>query len=129
VNPREIVRATFEGRPRDRLPVAVPYSFLMHREHWQEITGEPPWTYHRWLYADPGAHVDGYRLLRRALPFDILEPVGAPTRQERECVRVERRAEGCFVVNTRTGESRRVSEDLPHMEGGGERAEARVHAP
>jgi len=118
VTSRDLVLSMFEGEGAQRFPVAIPYAPLTHREHWEEITGEPAWTWHRWRYADPDEHLKGYLALDSALPFDILEPIGAPSPEVRERTRVEKRAEGCFVVDTRTGEQQRVSEDLHHMEPG-----------
>ena len=112
---KELMYAAFDGSPRDRFPVVVPYTTLLQREHWEEVMGEPPWTYHRWLYADPEDHVRAYRELDQALPFDLIEPVGAAPRATREHIRVQRRQDGPYVIHTRTGEARRVSEDLAHM--------------
>ena len=107
--------AVFGGRRPDRLPVTISYTPLMQREHWEEITGQPAWTWHRWCYTSPDEHLEGYRELDKALPLDVIEPLDAPPLEVREHTRVVRRPGGCSIVNTRTGEERWVTEDLAHV--------------
>jgi len=118
VTSKQLMYAVFQGGRPDRFPVSISYTPLMQREHWQEITGEPPWTWHRWCIADPDEHVKAYLKLDKVLPLDILEPLDAPSHEERQALRVKKRADGCYRVNTRTGEEQRLCEDLAHMAPG-----------
>jgi len=81
------------------------------------LTGKPAWTYYQWLYASPDEHLEGYRILASQLPFDWLEPVGAPSREEREVTQFEERGGKHFQINTRTGDAWELNEDLPHRAG------------
>ena len=83
---KERVHAALEGRPVDRLPVAVLYSYLYHLDHFSELTGRPQWEAHKWTCAPTEEHLRVYRQLIRLTPFDVLEPLRAPSREERENV-------------------------------------------
>ena len=109
--------AALEGKSLQRFPVVTNYTQLMQCDHWTELTGQPPWTYYQWLYAKPEEHLEGYRVLDSKLPFDWLEPVGAPSREEREVTRFQERDGKHFAVSTRTGAAWELNEDLPHRAG------------
>lgn len=109
--------AALDGEAPKSLPVVTNYTQIMQCDHWTELTGQPPWTYYEWLYASPEEHLDGYRILDDKLPFDWLEPVGAPSREEREAVRFEERNGKHFGVNTKTGHAWELNLDLPHRAG------------
>lgn len=117
MNSRELMLAAFDGAPTERFPVCVPYLHLMQREHWAEIYGESPWHYYEWARADPDEHVKGYRRLVEALPFDVIGSIGAPPPEVRGRSVVQKRGDGCFITDRKTGEQRKVTEDLAHMEG------------
>lgn len=114
---KECILAALSGEIPQRFPVVTPYSHLMQCDHWTELTGKPPWTYYQWLYAMPEEHLEGYRILASKLPFDWLEPVGAPSREERIVARFEKRDGKHFLVNTHTGSAWELNEDLPHRAG------------
>ena len=111
---KQYMLSALEGRVPERFPVVTPYSYLMQCDHWTELTGQPPWTYYQWLYASPEEHLDGYRILASRLPFDWLEPVEAPSLEEREAAGFEERDGKHFQVNTHTGHAWELNEDLPH---------------
>jgi len=117
VTSKQCMLAALEGKLPQRFPVVTPYSYLMQCDHWTELTGQPPWTYYQWLYATPEVHLEGYRVLACKLPFDWLEPVEAPSREEREAVRFEARDGKYFLINTRTGAIWELNVDLPHRAG------------
>jgi uroporphyrinogen-III decarboxylase len=81
---KERVHAALEGRAVDRMPVAVLYSNLYHLDHFSELTGRPQWEAHKWTHAPPEEHLRTYRQLLRLTPFDLLEPLRAPSREDRE---------------------------------------------
>ena len=109
--------AALSGKTPQRVPVVIPYSYFMQCEHWTELTGKPPWTYYQWLHSTPEEHLEGYRILLSKLPFDWLEPVWAPSREEREAATFEERDGKHFEINTRTGDAWELNEDLPHRAG------------
>lgn len=114
---KQCMLTALSGKVPKRFPVVTPYSHLMQCDHWTELTEQPPWTYYQWLYARPETHLEGYRVLARKLPFDWLEPVEAPSREEREATRFEERDGKHFRINTRTGAVSQLNEDLPHRSG------------
>jgi hypothetical protein len=93
---RERMLAVLDGRPTDRLPVAVPYIFLYQYDHWKELTGQQPWEVLAWLHAAPEKHIKGYRHLFDKVPFDICQPWEAPTRERRERIAYVQRPDGYF---------------------------------
>jgi len=114
---KQCLLTALEGKIPQRFPVVTPYSYLMQCDHWTELTGQPPWTYYQWLYSTPEEHLEGYRILLSQLPFDWLEPVWAPSREERDAVAFEERDGRYFQINTRTGDAWELNEDLPHRAG------------
>ncbi|MHB9110775.1 MAG: uroporphyrinogen decarboxylase family protein [Armatimonadota bacterium] len=78
------VRAALAGEPVDRFPVTALYNFLYHQDHFSELTGRPPWELHRWLNASPEEHIATYRIMLDQAPFEILQPQGAPSHEQRE---------------------------------------------
>jgi len=78
------VRAALAGEPVDRFPVTALYNFLYHQDHFAELTGRPAWELHRWLSAPPEEHLATYRTMFEQAPFEILQPQGAPSREQRE---------------------------------------------
>jgi len=117
ITSKECMLAALSGKTPQRFPVVTPYSYLMQCDHWTELTGKPPWTYYQWLYSTPEEHLEGYRILASKLPFDWLEPVGAPSRAERDVASFEEQYGKHFMVNARTGDAWELNEDLPHRAG------------
>jgi len=115
---RERVSAAIKGRPVDRFPVAVPYIMLLQCDHWCEITGRPAWTYYDWLIQDPAEHVRAYEDFDQRLPFDILQPHRALTRQRREALEVVHQGGKHYYHDRRSGEMSLLNEDLPHSQSG-----------
>jgi len=107
---RNRVRAAIEGRRVDRLPVAVPYHGLFQRDLWQELSGQSPWRYTAWLYVSPEEHIKIFRRVCERAPFDICEPLSAPTREERDQVEFVRRTDGCFRHDKRTDTWKRIDD-------------------
>ena len=114
---KQLMLTALEGGTTKPFPVVTNYTFLMQCDHWTELTGQPAWTYYKWLYASPEEHLEGYRILDAKLPFDWLEPMGAPSREQREAVKFEERDGKYFGVNTRTGDAWELNLDLPHRAG------------
>ena len=81
---KQRVDAALEGRPVDRLPVALLYYPLYQQDHFVELTGRPEWELHRWLAAEPSEHTRSYLDMAAQTPFDMLEPQCALSREERE---------------------------------------------
>ncbi len=81
---KERVHAALEGRPVDRCPVTSVYNFLYHQDHFSELTGLPAWRLHEWLAATPDAHVETFARIHEQVPFELLQPHGAPARAWRE---------------------------------------------
>lgn len=115
---RERVYHVLEGRPVDRFPVAVPYIMLLQEDHWCELTQQPAWTFYEWLIQDPAEHVKVYLDFDQQLPFDILQPVRAAPRAEREALEVVEREGRYYYHNRRTGEMELLILDLHQRHGG-----------
>lgn len=84
MTPRRRVHAALEGRPVDRFPVTSLYHYLYVQDHFAELTGRPQRELWRWLYAPPEQHLSLYRELVETVPFEVLQPQPARTREERE---------------------------------------------
>jgi uroporphyrinogen-III decarboxylase len=81
---KERVHAALEGRPVDRTPATTLYNYLYHGDHFAELTGRPPWELWMWKYADPDEHLETYKAIVQAAPFETLQPQPAPSREARE---------------------------------------------
>jgi len=110
--------AAIEGQPLDRFPVAVPYIFLLQCDHWCEITGQPAWTYYAWQIQDPAEHVRAYADFDEKLPFDVLQPWVAMSRERREALEIVHQDGKHYYRDRRTGEMTWLNDDLPHSQGG-----------
>jgi len=84
MNEKERLHATLEGKPVDRLPVTVLYNMLYHNDHFNELTGQPPWQWAQWLYSEPEEHLRLFSAIHEKAPFEILQPHTAPPREERQ---------------------------------------------
>ena len=84
MNEKERLHATLEGKPVDRLPVTVLYNMLYHNDHFNELTGQPPWQWAQWLYSEPEEHLRLFSAIHEKAPFEILQPHMAPPREERQ---------------------------------------------
>ncbi len=96
---KERVHAALEGRPVDRAPVTTLYHMLYHQDHFAELTGQPWWEQWEWRYAHPQEHLATYRKMVEAAPFELLQPQGAPSREERENTQVVQRDGEWFLHN------------------------------
>jgi len=118
VTEKERMSAALEAGRLDRFPVVVPYVFLLQCDHWCELTGQPAWTYHAWLVQEPAQHVKEYERFDAQLPFDILQPQWAPSREWRESVEVVHEGDKHYFKDRRTGKLHLLNEDLPHLAAG-----------
>ena len=84
MNSKKRVYAALEGKPVDRFPVTVLYNHLYHCDHFTELTGKPPQKLAVWRHAQPEEHIKIYKLLVEKVPFEILQPLSAPSRQKRD---------------------------------------------
>jgi uroporphyrinogen-III decarboxylase len=92
-----------EGRAVDRMPVTVLYNQLYYRDHFAELTGRPAWEMHRWIYADPEAHLSLYRRMIEQAPFEVLQPQPAPSRGSRANLEFVARDGAVFAHNKSRG--------------------------
>lgn len=88
MNSREWMYAAIEGRKLDKFPAIAPYVMLSNADHWVEVTGEPVWKFYEWTYAEPPVHAAGYAPFYEVMPFDIFQPWWAPSREDRESIKV-----------------------------------------
>lgn len=92
---RERVLAALEGKPVDRTPVTVPYATLYQEDHFGELTGRPGWQWGRWLNSPPDEYCRVFQEIHAKAPFEMVQPHGAPSAEERENVEfVERGGQG-----------------------------------
>lgn len=88
MNSREWVYAAIEGRKLEQFPVIAPYTMLSNADHWVQVTGGPVWKFYEWCYAEPSRHAQGYQPFYDAMPFDWFQPWQAPSRADREKIRI-----------------------------------------
>jgi uroporphyrinogen-III decarboxylase len=120
---KDRVHAVLEGKPVDRNPVTVLYSFLYHRDHFAELTGLPQWQYQAWLWSCPDEYLSIYRQMIDSAPLELLQPDDAPPRAERETVEFTEQDGRHFRRNKKTGEltpladpvSGHAFDDRPHQ--------------
>ncbi len=112
---KERMLAAMAGRELDRFPVVVPYLGILQCDHWTELTGLPPSEFHAWTIQDPAEHAKRYGEFDRQLPFDIMDPRLAPSREDRENLKVVARDGRHYFLDRRTGDLSPLTEDLPHM--------------
>lgn len=89
-------------------PVVIPYVGIFLRDHWEEATGQPWWTYHDpdltgWLKVEEG-------LLER-LDMDWVNCGLCPPKEWREDHRIESRGRRAFVVGPSGKREREVRRD------------------
>lgn len=102
------VHAALEGKPVDRMPVTVLYNQLYHMDHFCELTGRPPWEAQRWVHLPPDEHLQLYRQMVEAAPFEVLQPQEAPSRQARDEVEFVERDGVPYRHNLREGSWERL---------------------
>ena len=100
---KERVHAALAGQPVDRTPVASSYTHLYFRDHFAELTGKEPWELHKWLNAEPKDHLEAFKRIIERVPFDILQPETAPSRQARQDVEFIARNGQVFRHSRRSG--------------------------
>ena len=100
---KERVHAALEGSPRDWPPVTSSYTHLYFRDHFAELTGKEPWELHKWLNAGPEEHLEVLKGIIQKVPFDILQPETAPSRQARQDVEFIARNGEVFRHSRRSG--------------------------
>ena len=76
MNSKELIIASLEGKPVDRMPVTASYAFLYQQDHFAELTGKANWELHRWLSSEPEDYLSIYHDMTTRAPFDIVEPQG-----------------------------------------------------
>ena len=103
---RERVFAALEGRPVDRTPVTVLYATLYQEDHFGELTGRPPWQWSQWLNSDPGEYSRVFEEIHAEAPFEMVQPHGAPSPEERESVEFLEREPGDRPEAARQGRTR-----------------------
>lgn len=81
---KQRIHAALEGKPVDRCPVTSLYNQLYHLDHFEELTGLPAWRRHEWLAMPIARHLEVFRRIQAAAPFEILQPQLASDRVWRE---------------------------------------------
>jgi len=92
-----------------RLPVVVPYTGLLFRDKWKEITGRPYSDYYRWTLTEPEEHVRVYQQFLKTLPFDWFSPFRAKAREKRGDYQVLEEDNKVYLLD-----KSRDSKDLVH---------------
>jgi uroporphyrinogen-III decarboxylase len=114
MNSKDKMNAVFSGAPLNHFPVVVPYTDLLHRDRWEEITKQPSWTYLEWLKMEPKEHCKEYERFLEILPFDWITPCWANSREDRESMEIIKNENGTYLVKEK-GTVREIPEDLHHL--------------
>lgn len=126
MNSREWVTAAIEGRKLEHYPVIAPYVMLSNADHWVEVTGEPVWKFYEWTLSDPQTHARGYKQFFDAMPFDHFQPWYAPSRADRENIKIVFRDGKPFYYDRRTDNLTPVPETIHESGSGGGENETRA---
>ena len=126
MNSKEWMYAAIEGKKLEHYPVIVPYVMLSNADHWVEVTGEPVWKFYEWALADPALHAKEYRKFYDAMPFDHFQPWYAPSREERDNVRVVLKSGKPFYHDKRNDSLKPVPDSIHNAGSGGGENETRL---
>jgi len=85
---KQRVHASLEGRPVDRYPVAALYTDLVFLDRFGDLTDLPQWRLHEWECGSPDYFLHHFESMIEQLPFEIIRPMGAPTREYRDSIEV-----------------------------------------
>ena len=114
MNSKEKMNAVFNGAKLDSFPVVVPYTDLLHRDRWEQITKQPYWTYFEWLKMEPKEHCKEYDRFLEILPFDWITPCWADSREDREAMEIIKNENGTYLIKEK-GIVREIPEELHHF--------------
>ncbi len=114
MNSKDKMDAVFNGASLNHFPVVVPYTDLLHRERWEEITKQPYWTYFEWLKMEPKEHCKEYERFLEILPFDWITPCWAKSREDRENMEIIENEDGTYQIKERDLVTR-IPEDLHYL--------------
>jgi hypothetical protein len=125
MNSREWMYAAIEGRQLEHFPVIAPYVFLSNADHWVQVTGEPVWKFYEWTLAEPSVHAQGYQSFYDAMPFDWFQPWQAPSRADREAIRIVFKDGVPFFHDRRTASLSPIPNTIHEAGSGGGENETR----
>lgn len=114
MNSKEKMNAVFNGASLDQFPVVVPYTDLLHRDRWEQITKQPYWTYFEWLKMEPKEHCKEYDRFLDILSFDWITPCWADSREDREAMEIIKNENGTYLIKEK-GTVREIPEELHHF--------------
>ncbi len=114
MNSKDKMNAVFSGASLDHFPVVVPYTDLLHRDRWEQITKQPYWTYFEWLKMEPEEHCKEYDRFLGILPFDWITPCWADSREDREAMEIIKNENGTYWIKEK-GTVREIPEELHHF--------------
>lgn len=100
---KDRVHAALEGNAVDRYPVTALYSYLTYMDRFEELTGEPFWKLAEWQSGSPSQFISLYKTMAQRLPFEIIQPISAPSRETRENTEFVFRDGRPFRHNKKTG--------------------------
>lgn len=116
MTPKARMNAVLEGKPVDRLPVTVPYTFLVQDDHWNELTGLPIEKYYEWVFSDPDTYVSMHEIFREKLPFDIFQIRSTGNWEKNwEGVRCVKKDNKLYLYNEKTGQSKEAPSNPHHL--------------
>ncbi|NQT92736.1 MAG: hypothetical protein HQ559_08240 [Lentisphaerae bacterium] len=101
---KQRVHASLEGRPVDRYPVVALYNFLVFLDRFGDLTGLPQWRLHEWERGTPDYFLRLFETMIEQLPFEILQPMIAPTRKYRDSIEIVVRDGKPFCRHRKTGD-------------------------
>lgn len=109
---REKMLAAFAAEGAGEFPAVLCYSGIYYRDHWAQLTEQPWWALQS---GDLDRHYAVYRDFIRNVGQDWLDLPYGPTREQRERIGIETRADGVYRVDRGTGRETRLA---PPVVGG-----------
>ncbi len=103
---REKIARALSPQGTPEFPVVIPYEGIFIRDHWDELTALPWWTQ---FDLDLEQQVAWRSDVIRTTDMDWFYLPSFPSRDERDGVIIEERADGVFRVNKKTGHEHRLT--------------------
>lgn len=103
MTPRERMLTALSGTRTDRAPVTTLYHHLYYLDHFGELTGRPQAENQAWRFAPVEEHLATYTVMVEQAPFELLQPLGAPSREDREHLHLVQR-DGQYLVHDDRGD-------------------------
>ncbi|MCC6443734.1 MAG: hypothetical protein IT210_09805 [Armatimonadetes bacterium] len=109
---KEKIEAALSAEGTPEIPAVICYEGIYIRDHWPQLTGCPWWYQHS---PDIERQLEWHRDVIDRTDQDWVALPGFYSRESRQHIRIEPRADGVYSIDTRTGEAYRLTE--PQISG------------